>query len=508
MRRRRPSFSLALALCLASWTCDSASDASLSATKPTAGACPLTDPCQASAKLNLAKGVCQYTAVADGSPCRQNDACIANAACLSGKCVGTLTKCTARGPCYLSNSCDPDRGCTDVLLDGPCSPDLAPAIMTGCSSIDYAAPVTLGNTTVDLIVDSGSTTLAAASDQCESGCEGLSPVYPVDTAALASLSSGALNARRAGSSYGDNSSWSGVLVQDSLTIAGIKLRDPFVFAAMSYASDSDSSRGTTAFFTTDLCSGKLASNTRQGIIGLGNSPLAIKNSSALMDELADSGVTNAFSTQLCDTAGRLWLGGYDPAYVEGAFQYTPFTDASDGFYHVDLVDIAVDGVSIGSSRANYGVIIADNGTSSTQLPSAVYNKVVAALGVNAKFVAQFPVSMLSSSPGCYSPDNGSLSREDLDGLLPSFSMFFTDAVTGKAFELKLPPTASYLTAVNYSDGSVIYCPAMSGSGALGTNGSPDTILGNSMMRAHVVTFDREHRRLGFANQQNCLGPDY
>jgi hypothetical protein len=86
-------------------------------------------------------------------------------------------------------------------------------MLKGCASSIFYTPVTIGPQTFNLLIDTGSTTLAVASNQCDSSCAGLSPTYTPSASAqdqgqgLTSL-------------YGSGG-WNGRAFLDDVTVAGL-----------------------------------------------------------------------------------------------------------------------------------------------------------------------------------------------------------------------------------------------------------------------------------------------
>lgn len=439
--------------------------------------CAVEDSCELTATRNAA-GACVKTYAADGTACHSNHLCAAGTFCAGGTCQG------------------------GTPMEGPCVPDLAALELTGCSSSDYAVGLQVGGETFHLIVDSGSTVTAVAGASCGAGCSGLDPLYRPSSA-------GAATGGTAQSTYGDRSGWSGSIFRDQVALPGIGKPFDFAFAAMTSATVQSSD--STAFFVPDYCSGTARSNTRQGILGLGNREIAgPSGAETLMDVLPTLGFQDVFSTQFCNTAGRLWFGGFAPGYLDGPPAYTKMATA-DGYYRIGVDDILIGGSSLGLSASAFGGMpVVDNGTSTMDFPSAVVDAVTTALANNAAFAAQFSAEDLFASGGaCSAPRQVSLTRAQLDATLPTFALVLPEEGGSGKIAMTMPATASYLTYLSTPGGDV-YCPTLLSNDSDGSSSAAadnPSIIGNAAMRSHIVIFDRQGQRLGVAPQRGCIGPD-
>lgn len=113
--------------------------------------------------------------------------------------------------------------------------------LVGCSSVTFAVQVRLGGQSVSLILDTGSTTLAVASDLCPlapapfgaTGPCGRFPYY-----SPASSTSAIDQGTTASGLYGDGSGWDGNIYADTIQVGGSAPVSGFRFAAMTSASSS------------------------------------------------------------------------------------------------------------------------------------------------------------------------------------------------------------------------------------------------------------------------------
>ena len=359
--------------------------------------------------------------------------------------------------------------------------------LKGCFASDYTARVELGDgSAYQLIVDTGSTTLAVAAAAC-TNCSGISPKY--------SPSANANDDQvTTGGGYGDGSSWTGEVFTDVVSM-GSTNDVRMAFATIDRQSMSRTSGRN--FFNANYCAGTAVSNASQGIIGFGGKKLALAHTDAYLDSLTGTNaISNVIATQFCDLDGNLWLGGYDPNSLASAPAFTPMS-ATTGFYEVTTQDMLLGGVPVGTS-ANYGTSIIDTGTSVMIVTSSLFDALGAALDNNPQFVAYFGPGFLAD--GSCSVPATAVTRAALDAALPKMVLEFPDA-QGHTFQVEMAATDSYLMAMKQPNGLVGYCAAVASGGGTGT--LPNLLLGNNVMHSQIMIFDRANSRLGFAPQVGC-----
>lgn len=363
--------------------------------------------------------------------------------------------------------------------------------LSGCVSSDFYGPVTVGNTEFQLLIDSGSSSTAVAAQSCTE-CSALSPLY--DT------SHGTTQSQAVTTQYGDNSSWSGLIYTDTVAAlsGNVALTSPVdvSFAAITQA---------TSFFTTSMCPGNNdANNSYQGILGLGPDTLLEPHTTSWMDALkSNKPLSNdAFAVQICDMGGRMWFGGYDPNYISGEPLYTPMvqTGTAGEYYGVKVADMQLGGTSLGLSSSVLGTTVVDTGTSAFIVPTTVFEKIATSLLANANFKANFPADNKSDSiiytGGC-AVSAKDLTPAEVDAALPTMGISFPNSTGSGTISLELKATESYIYSVDVSTGGYAYCFSMTY--------SPSTaIFGNTMMRSHIVVFDRANEQVGFVPQAPCL----
>jgi hypothetical protein len=129
------------------------------------------------------------------------------------------------------------------------------------------------------------------------------------------------------------------------------------------------------FFGPAACNFVNVPHTYQGLFGLGGAALAVSGTGSYLGMLeSTSTLGDAFDVQLCNTGGRLWLGGYDPAFTTAAPVFTPVI-ATSPFYAVVLSDIRVGGTSLGIGQATFGDTLVSATGSWVQMPERHWSTV-------------------------------------------------------------------------------------------------------------------------------------
>jgi len=205
-------------------------------------------------------------------------------------------------------------------------------------------------------------------------------------------------------------------------------------------------------------------------------------------------VADVFATELCDSGGTLWLGGYDPSATTAAPVFTPFTgDAFSRYYYaVDLVSIAAAGTTVPIATPQFPDTVVDTGTSIFLMGLDAYTALTTAIAGDAQFQSIFGGASFFSSTGCATVTE---TKAALDAALPALTLTFgsSPAITVTAL-----PTDSYL----FPFGQGQWCPAIDGL-AQGDQFPLASILGAPMLRANVTVFDRANQRIGFAPRAMC-----
>jgi hypothetical protein len=148
-------------------------------------------------------------------------------------------------------------------------------------------------------------------------------------------------------------------------------------------------------------------------------------------------------------------------------------------------------VSVGAPASSYGFAVVDSGGPAMFLPKPAFDAVTHALGDNSTFREQIGDPTAWFEHGTCRQI--AISRDQLDDALPVLSI----ALDGATLEMR--PSESYLSVVRWRD-QMLYCPALRPAG-VAAGGALD--LGDSVMRSHVVVFDRAGSRMGFARPKPC-----
>lgn len=389
-----------------------------------------------------------------------------------------------------------DDGATpgsDAAPDAGGQPEASAGLVTvalsSCIPTVYTVGATVGGSQqFQLLFDTGSTSLGVAATGCS--CGSASPLYTPGTTAV--------NEHTTTSSQFGSGSWAGAVYQDSVAL-GTSASTPVKLVAISTQQQ---------FFEPIQCDSK--SGGTQGVIGFGPGASAVQGTNGFFDDfVATTKLPDVFATQLCETTGTLWLGGYDPAATTAAPQYTPFSSdvASQYYYSVSLSAITVNGTTVPVPSGQYADSVVDTGTSELLLGTTAFNAISTAIAGDAGFTklipggaAFFPTVNPAATDGHPSVDSGGLScatlsqtKAELDATLPPLTLTFGSV------SIQAVATESYLFTV----GGGQWCPAM-----VGIDNDPQqfplaSILGAPLLRSNVVIFDRAQKRIGFAPHAPC-----
>jgi hypothetical protein len=234
----------------------------------------------------------------------------------------------------------------------------------------------------------------------------------------------------------------------------------------------------------------------QGILGLAT---PLPGESDYFEQLVGlRGVPDIFTVGLCDTAGSLWLGGYDPSAATGSPQFTPMDDS--GGYTIQLTGVAVAGTALSVPSTSYGSAIVDTGDPLLRLPGDLFQAATAAIASNAEFQRLFGgadwFSSTTQPPSCA---GSGMTAAQLDTSLPTLTLTFG---SGPSISVEARATSSYLQAQN-SGGTALWCPGLApqGSTCAGSGGfscPSEALIGDAFLRSSIVVFDRQNNRMGFA----------
>jgi Eukaryotic aspartyl protease len=343
--------------------------------------------------------------------------------------------------------------------------------LTSINSITYTTNITLGGSQkFDVVMDTGSTTLAIASASC-SNC-GVTPFYTPGASATDQHTTSSAE-------YGDQSMWQAENYSDTVAITGdqsLTMR----FGAIT---------SQTGFFHSQVPS--------QGILGFGGDGIASPGTDAYVEQRAKANVSENFAVQLCADDGTLWFGGADKTHEGSAEEYSPLVSitGSPSYYAVNIGDAGIGSASIGLS----GDAVVDTGTSIMIMPSGEVSSLISAVSSSPNYSAVFGTQMLVDDEQNIDCLTSSMSPDQVDSMLPPFTLTLPDAdsTTGGSFTLSLPATQSYLMVI---DGG--YC-----FGVASVDGLP-TILGDAFLHGVISIFDVETSQMGFAPQMGCASASF
>jgi hypothetical protein len=337
----------------------------------------------------------------------------------------------------------------------------------------YTASFTASGTTFQLDLDSGSTTTGVAAMSC-SQCTGLSPLYQPGTGATDTH-------QTASTSYADGSQWSGEIFSDNVGLGGGSPAVPVKFVSITSQKQ---------FFF---------GNEYQGILGVGPDALLETGTTSYWDAMVAAGLTATMAYELCPNDGTMWLGGFDATHAMGTPQYTPMltTGVNQGFYAIDMTDIAIGGTSLGVAESVYDDPIVDTGTSLFYIPDAAEKALLADVNGSTGFKALFPNQTLSENGnnGCVTAATGT-NDAMVDAMLPDMAISFAQP-SGTPMTIHAKASVSYLM----NSGGGQYCLVVNSGG---NNGN--ATMGDTILRAFVTVVDVGHGQIGFAPQAHCVAP--
>ncbi len=449
-------------------------------------------------------------------------------------------------PAGVSNLVHPQTH--DLLLQAPARANISHPVkqpaatgltvvpLIGCSSEDYIAPITIGNTNVfQVIVDSGSTTTAVAGRSCTT-CN-VSPKYSPGESA-----SDTGEPIQAQYGLGD---WEGEGYSDVIRLGtgpSTTVQFGAIFDQEQWFSGgnclSDGNPSTTAL--------------NQGIMGVGPASLALDGTSSYFDAITSKLKANAYAVGLCDVGGTMWMGGYDTNSINGSMVQLPMTQSP--YYAVDMTAIKVGSKDAGVTDSDLGYAIVDTGTTQIILPDSAFQSVVQLIVDGSE--NHLDTDFFNGETCIALPQ--SVTLDDVDAELPKLTLSFGNndnvggtggsgsdpdpffdpyddyddgfdaepavhslrfspppspptpiwgenppsaspaaSSSGSAATLTFSATASYLMPMLDSQGRVNVCPG------LGSAGQEDvTILGNTLMHNNVVVFDVSGQQVGWAQSKN------
>lgn len=373
-----------------------------------------------------------------------------------------------------------------VHADGPLvaagTPGYYALALKGCTGAVYHVRLNIGANSFNVVADSGSSSAAVGASNCAT----------CGSASRYNTATGTNLNRQASASYGSGS-WTGAAYSDAMGLGGGSAKTPAYpvkFGVMTKQA---------GILQPYSCrEGRI--EQRDGILGLGPNTLLSANTTSLLAQLTGSKslVNDVFAVKGCGVDGNLLLGGYDATHVRSQPFFVPLvTDRNDQgsfYYAVTLAGMNLGGNVVAQANT-LGSVIVDNGTSLLYVSDAAYKGFRAALAADANFTDNFSIDTLEVG---YMGSKRGLSREQLDAILPKFGLVFVQAGGNKA-TLWLDATSSYLLPLLDSGGGTQYILTVHAGESTGL----PLLMGNAMMRQHLVIFDRAGKRIGFAPQRGC-----
>ncbi|GAA6059653.1 hypothetical protein JCM10212_004156 [Sporobolomyces blumeae] len=307
----------------------------------------------------------------------------------------------------------------------------------------WTGPITIGGQSFIMDFDTGSSDLWVPGSGCtSSACSTKHKYNPSASSTSTAVPSKTLNVQ-----YGDGSSSSGPVYQDTVTVAGLTATKQ-TFGAASTLSSS------------------FASSPEDGLVGLAFQSISQLQTSPLFMTLISQGkvAAPAFSFKLASSGSELYLGGMNSAkYVSGSTSYTPLV--SKDYWSIQA-STYVNGNAV-SSLGTFSAIV-DSGTTLIVAPTS------------------FAKTFYASVPGASAYGSG-------------YYQFPCSSVPSVAFSFPGSSKKITVSAANFNLGRVStysnQCIGALVGQDVGLNG---VILGDSFMKNTYTTFDVGNSRVGFS----------
>ena len=264
--------------------------------------------------------------------------------------------------------------------------------------------------------------------------------------------------------YVEGSTWEAVMVEDLAWMGGSKQEQHL---AVRYPIGCQ-----------NKLTGLFPGQKENGIMGVG------PNTNFLTSRLVNEGRLgrDVFTLCLGSKGGKMSLGGIDTSIHTSAVHYTPY-NKQDGYYGIELVDILINGQSLGLEpevlNANRGMVIDTGTTDSYWSPE-----------IGQAFKREF---LLAFGHGYEDEDED---EQNNNGHFPSslhdLSIFptITLQVKGEPGEPDFPLTISPSRYLDRTFNGF--------AGNIHLNEDSGGVLGARTLSEHDIIFDRQHHRIGFA----------
>ena len=416
----------------------------------------------------------------------------------------------------------------------------------GCPSVVYSIDVTIGNVQYKLNIDTGSTTLGVAADDCKLQ-DGVTScgIYPTYSPNQSNTSQYYGYASRVHALYGDMNGWYGQIYSDSVAVGNTSAVGNMKFAVIeqqigtffqfldcntaTYNASIDNNQGIIGFALADQSLSSTATDTSSGIQTDSWFHLYYQQQNQI-----DSTFQNMFVLQMCQKTGNLWLGGLPPTlYQQGTLTSSDYVgyDASTGFYTINMFDLSA--ITPDGTLTTYSGLhsiccpsrtktcsgctgIVDSGSTSFNIPLTPYNtltkylltamnntgafNLVHANGVTYE-QSSFSTFFAAGSTTCIVTQNSTYDTAWLNQHLPSLKL------TLAGVNLSMLPVSSYLQEWDIIDEltgnqQIYYCNGLSTTGNDISSGGMK--LGWAVINQFTVIFDKQNKQIGFVPTDNCL----
>lgn len=232
----------------------------------------------------------------------------------------------------------------------------------------------------------------------------------------------------------------------------------------------------------------------QGILGLAYSSIAVPDSMTrpFFDVFsAEKKIRNIFSLLLCGpyfssktrttSCGKFHVGYHSYDYI-GEIMYTPILH--EWYYEVTLTDFSINGksISVTCEEFNKHKTIIDSGTTDLNVPPVLFKWLISEIryNVNRSFVNEF---WLNETVMCTYDKSMNMS------IFPNLSLSFYHS-NNSSFSLRISPELYMLPFSNFNANCAKLAIGVSDFG---------TVIGSSILKGFYVVFDRENKKIGFAN---------
>lgn len=357
--------------------------------------------------------------------------------------------------------------------------------------IDVGTP----SQTLQVVVDTGSTTLVLASSTCilnetKEACsvpisEGLSVGYNMNASSTSSfVECGDTNYCKAFESYGDGSSGGGYIVSDVVSL-NYGLSAPSYIANLLYETNHLGNNQ------------EITSDNSDGILGLAYPSIGNNGFPSVFDSLVLAGkVDNIFGMDLQVNGGRLDLGKIDTSSCKQPIQYTPIVE--EEYYNIQIESITVEGTKATYPDKESQLSIVDSGTTYMLLPDTVYEAVMG--GFKKYCNSHSTVMSLCGSNGLLNlPEGycGAITDSDLNEIKAHYPpiTFTFPLSSGGSFSVDIGGDA-YVIYSPYDSPGYPYCATI---GIVSSGTDILSILGDSFMKGVYTAFDRENKNIGFCS---------